>query len=60
MDSLEILEYARKLTSAHGDAAEAQAAQKAVTFEQAGDKEQAQLWRRIRAAIAQAKSPHQG
>ena len=59
MESLDILEYARKLTSAHGDAAEAEAAQKAAEFERQGDKEQAELWRRIRAAIAQSKSPHE-
>ncbi len=57
MESIDVLEYARKLHSAHGDKAEAEAAQKAAEFEAAGDKDQAEMWRKIRAAIAQARGP---
>ena len=51
MHAIEIQDYARRLMEAHGDKATAEAAQKAVAFEQAGDQEQAQTWRRIEAAI---------
>ena len=51
MHAIEIQDYARRLMEAHGDKATAEAAQKAVAYEQAGDQEQAQAWRRIEAAI---------
>jgi hypothetical protein len=51
MHTTEIQDYARRLLDAHGAKATAEAAQKAVAFEKAGDKEQAQTWRRIEAAL---------
>ena len=43
---------------AHGFAAIAEAAQKANAFEQQGDEEQAQTWRRIETALLEMRGPH--
>jgi hypothetical protein len=51
MHATQIQDYARRLLEAHGAKAAAEAAQKAVAFEKAGDKEQAETWRRIEAAV---------
>jgi hypothetical protein len=51
MLATEIQDYARRLMEAHGDKAAAEAAQKAVAFEAAGDHDQARTWRRIEAAL---------
>jgi len=51
MHAIEIQDYARRLMEAHGDKATAEAAQKAVAFEQAGDRERAHTWRRVEAAL---------
>ncbi len=58
MQAMEIQEHARKLRDAHGEKAAAEAAQKAKAYEQQGDKEQAQTWRRIEAALLQLQGPH--
>jgi hypothetical protein len=59
MHSTDIQEYARQLLEAHGAKATAEAAQKAVAFERAGDKEQAQTWRRVEAALLLMRGPRQ-
>jgi diphthamide biosynthesis methyltransferase len=59
MHATQIEEYARQLLEEHGAKATAEAAQKAVTFESAGDKEQAQTWRRIEAALLLMRGPRQ-
>jgi hypothetical protein len=51
MHTTEIEDYARRLMEIRGDKATVDAAQKAVAFEQAGDHEQARIWRRIEAAL---------
>jgi hypothetical protein len=51
MQTTQIQEYARQLLEAHGARAPAEAAQKAVAFEQQGDTEQAKIWRRIEQAV---------
>jgi hypothetical protein len=51
MHTTQIEDYARRLLEAHGEKATAEAAQKAVAFEKAGDKEQARTWRQIEAAL---------
>jgi len=51
MTELEISDYARQLLEAHGDKAVAEAAQKACTYEQQGDREEAETWRHIEAAL---------
>jgi len=58
METIDVQDYARQLLEAHGLAAIAQAAQRAKTFEQRGDKEQARTWRRIEAALLQMRGPH--
>ncbi len=58
MNAVEIQTEARKLLAAHGARAIAQAAQRAVTLEKAGDCEQANDWKRIEAALHQMRGPH--
>lgn len=59
MQAIEIQDYARQLFQAHGFQAIAEAAQKAHTFEQQGDDEQARTWRSIEAALLQMRGPHE-
>jgi len=58
MDSAAIHDYARRLVGAHGDKAELEAAQRAALCERQGDKNQAEDWRKIQAAIKQMRGPH--
>jgi len=58
MNAVTIVEHARQLLEAHGDKAEAEAAQKAAAREAEGKTEEAENWRKIRAAIHQMRSPH--
>lgn len=58
MNAMNIVEHARKLLAAHGDKAEAEAAQKASEKEAEGKLEEAETWRRIRAAIHEMRPPH--
>ncbi len=58
MQAMEIQEHARKLRDAHGDKAAAEAAQRAKAFEQQGNTQEAQTWRRIEAALHQMQGPH--
>jgi len=58
MQATEIQEHARKLRDAHGEKAAIEAAQKAKAYEQQGDSEQAQTWRRIEAALLQMQGAH--
>ncbi len=57
MQAVEIQDHARKMMAAHGPKAVAEAAQKAKSYEDAGDKEQAKDWRRIEAALRQMQGP---
>jgi hypothetical protein len=58
MQATQIQEHARKLRDAHGERAPIEAAQKARAYEQQGDSEQAQTWRRIEAALLQMQGAH--
>jgi hypothetical protein len=58
MQAMEIQEHARKLRDTHGEKAALEAAQKAKSFEQQGDAEQAKTWRRIEKALLQMQGPH--
>jgi hypothetical protein len=58
MQAIEIQDYARQLLAAHGDKAIAEAAQKASALEKQGNREQAEDWRHIEAAIKQMRGPH--
>ncbi|HEY7551938.1 MAG TPA: hypothetical protein VH913_20740 [Hyphomicrobiaceae bacterium] len=60
MHTTQIEDYARRLLEAHGEKATAEAAQKAVAFEKAGDKAQAQTWRQIEAALLVMRGARQG
>lgn len=57
MQAVEIQQHARRLIETHGDKAVAEAAQKAVTFEQEGNMEEAETWRRIEKALLQMRGP---
>jgi hypothetical protein len=59
MQTTEVHDYARQLLEAQGFKAIAEAAQKARVFEQQGNNEQAQTWRRIEAALMQMRGPHE-
>jgi hypothetical protein len=59
MQTIEVLDYARQLLEAQGFKAIAEAAQKARAFEEQGNNEQAQTWRRIEAALMQTRGPHE-
>jgi hypothetical protein len=58
MNMNEIHDYARRFLGTHGDKAEAEAAQRAADFEKQGDRQQAEDWRRIQAAISSMRGPH--
>jgi hypothetical protein len=59
MQEGEIYDYARQLFEAHGDQAVVEAAQKAVNFETQGEREKAQTWRHIEAAMKLMRGPRQ-
>jgi hypothetical protein len=59
MQTTEVHDYARQLLEAQGFKAIAEAAQKARAFEEQGNNEQAQTWRRIEAALMQMRGPHE-
>jgi hypothetical protein len=60
MQEADIHEYARQLLEARGGQAVADAAQKARSFEERGDGDEARTWRRIEAALKLMRGPHQG
>ena len=55
---IDIQDYARQLLEAHGDKAVAEAAQKASSFEQQGNKKEANTWRQIESALVRMRGPH--
>jgi hypothetical protein len=59
MHTTDIQDYARQLFEAHGFKAIAEAAQKARVFEEQGDKEQAQTWRSVEAALMLMRGPNE-
>ena len=59
MHTIEIQTYARQLLEAHGVKAIAEAAQRAAAVEKSGNKEQAEIWRRIEAALMLMRGPRQ-
>ena len=59
MTEIELQDYARQLLEAHGANAVVEAAQKASAFEQQGQKEEAEAWRHIEAAIKLIRGPHE-
>jgi hypothetical protein len=59
MHTIDIQDYARQLLEAHGFHAIAEAAQKARTFEEQGEKEQAETWRSIEQALMLMRGPNE-
>jgi hypothetical protein len=59
MTEIELQDYARQLLEAHGANAVVEAAQKASALEQQGQKEEAETWRHIEAAIKLIRGPHE-
>jgi hypothetical protein len=58
MKETEIHVYARQLLEAHGEMAVVEAAQKARSFEESGQTEEAEVWRGIEAALKLMRGPH--
>jgi hypothetical protein len=58
MGEMEIYDYARQLLEAHGEMAVVEAAQKARSFEEKGQTEEAETWRGIEAALKLMRGPH--
>lgn len=56
----EIIDYARRLLDAHGEKAEAEAAQKVREFEQQKNTDQQETWQKIRAAITELRASQIG
>jgi hypothetical protein len=59
MQEIEIHDYARQLFDARGDKAVVEAAQKARSLEERGQREEAETWRHIEAALKQMRGPHE-
>ncbi len=59
MNTSDISALAHHLFEEQGAKAIAEAAQKAASFGQSGDAEQANLWRRVEAALREMRGPHQ-
>ena len=59
MQATEIHAHARKLLDAHGSKAIVEAARKAAELEHNGDRDQAETWRRIQAALHHLRGPRQ-
>jgi len=59
IQEIDIQDYARQLLDAHGAQAVVEAAQKACAFEKEGNKEDAEIWRHIEAALKIMRGPHE-
>jgi len=59
MNAADISALARHLFETQGPKAIAEAAQKAASFEQAGDQEQSSNWRRVEAVLWEMRGPHE-
>lgn len=57
MDAIEIQTHARKLHAAFGDRALVEAAEKVRKYEAAGEKAEAEDWKRIQSALRNLKDP---
>ncbi len=57
LTEVEIFDYARRLFEARGPKAIAEAAQKAGSFEQRGEGEQARMWRQVESALRSMRGP---
>jgi len=57
MNAADISALAHYLFETHGAKGIAEAAQKAMSFEKAGDREQAKFWRQVEAAVQEMRGP---
>jgi hypothetical protein len=57
MGELEINDYARQLVEAHGGRSVVEAAHNAYSYEEKGEIEEAETWRRIEAALKLMRGP---
>lgn len=60
MFTADVSAVAHDLFEAQGPKAIAEAAHKAVSFEKAGEQEQARFWRRVEAVLFEIRGPRQG
>jgi hypothetical protein len=60
MEHKDLVQYARSLYDAHGDKAEAEAAQKAAAARDAGDADESEKWDKIRSHIKELRGARQG
>lgn len=60
MKTTKIAEYARALYEAHGDKAEAEAAQKMAAAEAEGKTDEMEQWRSVREAVRALRGANQG
>ena len=58
MQEIDIHDYARQLFEARGDKAVVEAAQKARSLEEQGQREEAETWRHVEAALKLMRGPH--
>jgi hypothetical protein len=58
MDLKQITSFARMMTDAHGEQAEAAAARRQADEEKNGNSAEVENWKKIRAAIAEIWAPH--
>ena len=59
MQEIDVHDYARQLLEARSERAVAEAAQKALAYEKQGEREQADTWRHIEAALKVMRGPHE-
>lgn len=59
MQTADVIRHARALYDAHGDKAEAEAAQKAATARETGDADSAETWTKIRLHIKELRGARQ-
>jgi hypothetical protein len=59
MSGLDVQDYARQLFEAHGPKAVAEAAQKASSLEEQGQKDEAKTWRLVEEALKEMLGPHE-
>ena len=59
MNTTDVSAFAHHLFEAQGAKAIAQAAQKAASFEDAGNNEEAKFWRRVEAVLLEIRGPRQ-
>jgi hypothetical protein len=55
---IDIYDYARQLLEAHGEMAVVEAAQRAYAYEEQGQREEAETWRHIEAALKLMRGAH--